>query len=311
MALMLAADRCEYTEDKTYKLSVGIIPNVTQKSVSEVRQFHQKYAKDMGWALVGVDGTATLSNPLHKVEWVQRAKLESNSRATPPRSKRPFTTMHRWLMKIMLLANQPNERWNGPRCAHPKNVRELQVHANVAYETARTFVNTFRELGYLVNSELGLALVHKSRMLAALFQDEALVHRQIHYMRWAHGRPRSLHKELRQASAQSSVVAGGWEACRIHGVSMRGHDYVPMVHAIANPDSVAKSLSLIRCSENDAQLKILDSRKERSITEGAVRIAGIQTVDLLQAALDLAGDPDRGQEQLEHILRLLDLSLGV
>ena len=101
-------------------------------------------------------------------------------------------------------------------------------------------------------------------------------------------------------AGRDDYAVGGFEACQQRGVRhVHGHT-TPEVDVAAPSDVIAAQLDLEICPKHQAE-GLLIHPVPKSISRGATEVNGVMTVDLIQAALDVARRPARGQEQAEFI----------
>jgi hypothetical protein len=118
---------------------------------------------------------------------------------------------------------------------------------------------------------------------------------------------------LKQQTATDEIrwAITGWRACSLHGLSVLVDDDTKPVEIVVS-DVVPTVLQRwqLRPAPNAEQPVMLISRTSTPIAtfSGVDRIAGLPVVDPWQAAMDVAGDPQRGIEQATAIADALWLS---
>jgi hypothetical protein len=76
---------------------------------------------------------------------------------------------------------------------------------------------------------------------------------------------------------------------------------VPTVLSEVPRNTLVAAWDLDYCDQREAQVMIAEPRYRASVFRGVIENQGVQTVDLLQAALDVAPMPGRGFEQAEYV----------
>jgi len=224
-----------------------------------------------------------------------------------PRRRRLFTDLNQWMLKVLLLRDADPRYWPGPR--HPIfSAAELAEAAAVSTPHAYRFVRAFRDEDYLRESSDGLRVVRKIALFRQWTSALYLRRRSTVPVRWALGRPDSLFEVVEASPARGHEYAiGGFEACKAFSV-LHTIEQVPEVH-VKDTRTALEAWSLEETAQRDADFVLHPTRSE-SVFRGRVTLDRLRYVDILQAALDVASHPARGEEQanfiVDHVLGWTD-----
>ena len=273
-------------------------PRFGRRAVSEVEQFLSENAPHMEWGLVDGQGTLRLRAPslgLDVAEFAVPVRAESRSR----HSRRLFSDLNRWMLKILLLRQMPGSNWGGPR-EKPGTPTDLHRIAGVSAETAHRFARTFEEHDYLRRTRKGLKLVRVEALLDAWMAAERLNPPKITPASWFIA-PESRLEYAFTPTQGTSVIVGGFEACGRHGLL---HTQPPRleVHVQGDWRLEVDDWGIEIDDVDQADLFLLESPYAHSIVGGCVSHDDLPTVDILQAALDVIHSRSRGMEQAQLIV---------
>ena len=273
-------------------------PRFGRRAVKEVEQLLSKHDPHMEWGLVDGQGTVRLKAPslgLDVDEYAVPVRREASSR----HSRRLFSDLNRWLLKILLLRQIPPGMWGGPRdkAGTPTDLHRI---AGVSPETAHRFVRTFEEHDYLRRTKKGLKLVRVEAVLEAWLAAERLAPPSRIPASWFL-EPESRLEYAFSPMTESQVIVGGFEACGRHGLL---HTQSPQleIHVQGNWRLEVEDWDIDLDEANEPALFLVESPYPRSIVGGCVAHDDLPTVDILQAALDVVHSTSRGREQAQLIV---------
>jgi hypothetical protein len=278
---------------------------IGRKTISEVELFMSQNLSNLEWGLIDARGTVRLkarSLALDVAEYSVPVRSESSSR----HSRRLFSDLNRWMLKILLLGQMPGAWWGGPR-EKPNTPTELHRVAGVSVETAHRFVRTMDELDFIRRSRQGLKLVRVEAMVDAWMAAERLNPPGRIPVQWFISEEARLEYAFPPVG-NTAVVVGGFEACRRHGIL---HTEPPglEIHVDRNWRTEIEDWEVEMCESDEADLFLLESPYPQSVFKGSIRHDDLSTVDILQTALDVVHSPTRGMEQaefvMEHVLSAL------
>jgi len=288
-------------------LAVVVVPSVGRKTVAAARDFMSSYMPGGAWALVDRAGNASVSIPALAID-VDRSIFRVERTQAGRTSVSLFSDLNRWLLKILLLADVPEDLWGGPRQAVLSNP-DLGRVAGVSPEMVRRFVTAFQDRDLLRQTSEGLRLVRRSALLELWRADETLTARPAVPVRRLIAGSGSVLDMVGLPGFTDLAVVAGFEACRHLGLL---HTFAPPqaeVYVNVPVSEALRRFGLEKCSPSDADLWLLPTRRSRSIQGGRLIVEGVPVVDAFQAALDVLRHPARGREQSDYIINEV-LKLG-
>ena len=273
-------------------------PRFGRRAVKEVERFLSTNAQETEWGLVDGQGTLRLRAPsfgLDVDEYLVPVRGESPSR----HSRRLFSDLNRWMLKILLLRQVPSGMWGGPRdrAGTPTDLHRI---AGVSTETAHRFVRTFEEHDYLRRTKNGLKLVRVEALLDAWMAAERLAPPKRIPATWFLGPESRLEYAFSQLT-ESQVIVGGFEACGRHGLLHTQSPYLE-IHVQGNWQMEVEDWEIDLDDVDEPELFLVESPYSRSILGGCVAHEDLPTVDVLQSALDVVHSSSRGTEQAQLIV---------
>ncbi len=284
-----------------------------------VRTFMGEYAPRVGWGLADEEDRAVLEIPALGVSWKRSAPRFFMGRSLWDRRDRQlFTDLNRWMLKILLLLQAPEDAWGGPR-RRPRHPTELAGIARVSVAKAHRFAIAFQEEGFLRKTGDGLKLVRIRALLEAWLQDETNGSPRSIPVRSLVPAAPSLFAEARSTAdpplppeAWKDSALGGALAALHRGLFRGGSRQPPIVHIGIPMARALREWQLEECDPRDAEMTLRRPLHPRSVFRGIVRRKdGAPLVDIWQTALDCVSDSVRGREQADFILeRVLALQEG-
>jgi len=281
-------------------LTIVGLPRIGRRVAARAEEFMKHHAADAAWGVCDEEGRFRLVIPQLDIDEVVEKPLTRRPRgASVKRSTSLFSDLNRWMLKILLLRDVSSCYWNGPR-EPVANAADLRRVAAVSLQTAHDFFNAFHGAGYLVSGGQGLEVARKGDLMDLWFGFEHAVQPASVPVRSIFANSESLQDMLHATTLPYAV--GGFAACKLLGVL---HAPVPRseVHFEGDLRGVLKGWNLEVCDERDAAVWLVKAKYPRSILDGRVKVDGLYTVDILQAALDVHANPARGMEQAGHIVR--------
>lgn len=258
---------------------------------------------------------------LHLPPWQVQGVWPDDAQAAPTTPAQPadwsYTDASQWALKLLLLGPlqqslwwQPPASWDGWVRSGPDLAREAGITPPSAYNIIRGLT----QMDWIAHRRgLPIRLTRPEHLLA----DWLLVARRNRRVRIPvrplfQRRPADdgpLIWVVRLASQLPTTTpwaVGGWAACMQHQVDISTDAGAYPVHLAVAGDQT-EILNRLECAvcEPAQAIAHLEVRTRRHAFQGVVVKAGIPTVDLVQAALDVASDPARGLEQAEHIVDLV------
>lgn len=264
-------------------------------------RFMAELAPDVGWGLVDEHEQLRLEVPTLGLS-VRHAGTSPLSEARSTTANL-FTDLNRWLLKVLLLRTSPEDSWGGPRDdVLVRNPTELHRIAGVSLEKSHRFARTFEAADFLRRTREGLRLVRTDVLLAQWLADESVRPKRrlpVRSLFRGEAELTELIAPLEQRRRRYAV--GGFAACALLGVARTPRREIDL-HVEDRAGWVMEIADLQPCDERDAALYIIPSRYPESVLRGVVTRRGLPVVDELQAALDVAADPGRGEEQARFIV---------
>jgi hypothetical protein len=278
-----------------------VVPSLGKKVETAASRFMAEHALEVGWALVDHLGNARVVVPSLRLDLEKRCARVAT--ANPNRaSVRLFSDLNRWLLKVLLLADAPDELWQGPR-RPVLSASDLSQAAGVSPEMVRRFLNAFEEQDFLRRSPNGLRLVRRSALLELWRANEALdVRAGVAVQRMLRGSG-AWQGLVATPGFADAVVVAGFEACRLLGILHAATPALPEVHAVLPISTIVNRFGLEECLPAEAELVLLPPRHPASVLRGRLRREGLWVADPLQAGLDVLRHPARGHEQSEYVLK--------
>jgi hypothetical protein len=286
------------------KYGVGIaaihVDRAGEKAVAAAEAFMRCYAPEVGWALLDTQGALRLSVPKLDVD-LHRAGHSVTAGSGPRQNIRLFSDLNCWMLKILLLRDTPAHLYGGPR-GLVTSVEELYRVARTSRPLAYRFVRAFEESGYLRRTAEGLQVTRRGELMEAWFSEAKLRRNRVVPVRCMLGPIEQIQDLFAEGRGEPKVAMAGFYACQLLGVLHKPEERRE-VHVLETLDKALKQWSLEPCDERDAELFLSEPRDRQSILRGTVTIDRLPVVDILQAAIDVAGRPARGREQAEYILK--------
>lgn len=279
-------------------------PRIGGRAVVELDAFMHEHAPDYGWGVWDARGAVHLRVPQLDIRIDQAGnETEAQVRETT-HNKRAFTDLNRWLLKIMLLKDAPENMWLQAEQYRKaiESPAELQRVSQVSQAKAYQFARTFRDLGLLRWDRKQFGIIER-RKLFELWQEEERQLRAGRYpVRSIFGAGAGVEDVFSGVGAEVKYAVGGFEACRLHGV-LHTNRRVAEVHIFQNPNAIIQRLDLEYCAEHEAEMYLVEMPYRESIQRGAMQKGDLRVVDILQAALDAGRQARRGREQAEYIVQ--------
>jgi hypothetical protein len=276
---------------------------VSRNAAELADAFVSSYAQEFGWGLMDQAGSLALRIPALGISVHERAARPQLTvgRVASRHTGRTFSDLNRWMLKLLLLRDTPEVLWRGPRTPIA-GASHLATVAGVSYGAAQRFVTTFSGMGYLGTAPQGLVVVRRAELLHAWLAQQVTEQSPTFAVRSIFGRPSGVADLFASGPQDVSRAIGGFEACRRLGVL---HAFVPRVevHVDRLDDGLLDGWGLELCEPRDAHCYLIRTKYPQSVMRGANKIDGLPVVDVFQAALDVVGNPARGREQAEYILR--------
>ncbi|HPB49726.1 MAG TPA: hypothetical protein PLY68_00850 [Myxococcota bacterium] len=288
-------------------LAVVIVPSVGRKTVAAAQSFMSTYMPSAAWAVMDRAGNARVSIPALAVD-IDRSFARVERTQAGRTSISLFSDLNRWLLKILLLVDAPEDLWGGPRQTVLSNPELVRV-AGVSPEMVRRFVTAFQDRDLLRQTPEGLRLVRRSTLLDLWRADEALTARQAVPVRRLIAGTGSVPDLVSIPGFADLTVVAGFEACRHLGLLHTFAPHQTEVYVNIPVSEAMRRFGLEECSPSDADIWLIPTRRSRSILGGRLSVEGIPVVDAFQASLDVLRHPGRGREQSDYIIHEV-LKLG-
>lgn len=275
---------------------------ISAKSISAVESFMAANLSGREWGLIDTQGNVRLLVPSLGLD-INETSVRTAKKRPSRQSKELFSDLNRWMLKILLLRHLPKHLWGGPTgpIATPTDLARV---AGVSVEMAHRFFRTFEQYGYIRRTSRGLQLLHAEAMLDSWMAAERQVSVTRTPVRRVFSKGKRL-KELFSPHPETTVAAGGFEACRRFDLLHASSESLE-IHVLGNWKADILNWKVEPCSPEQADLVLVHSAYPRSIEKGLVQGRDLSTVDVLQAALDVVHSSARGIEQagflVEHIL---------
>lgn len=275
------------------------VPRFGGRSVAPVREFMAGVAPEAGWGLFDDREGYVLVIPALGVDSQQRGGRKPSSAPVAPR--RLFTDLQRWLLKLLLLSRSPPADFptQHPKPLHPSDWAELGA---VSHQTAYTLANELEKRGLLARADDGLHLLDPRRLLDEWLHEDALYPAPRVWVRDAlRGR------YIDEVFAGAPVAVGGFEAASRLGLLHVAGVGIPELHVRGRLDALLAGRGLVEVERRDADYGLIRAAHPESVFRGAQVLDRLPIVDVLQAALDVAGSKVRGSEQAEYLVdRILE-----
>ena len=243
-----------------------------------VGRFMREYAPNVGWGLMDQRGGAVVTIPALEVEW-ERAphSAEPDLFHFERRDRQLFTDLNRWMLKILLLRDAPENQWGGPR-RRPRHPTELAEIAGVSVSKAHHFTRAFEEEGYLRRSGDGLRLVRQEALLESWMQDEKNGSPKLVPVRALLPSETTVGSESPESAllllprqSWPQVALGGVHAAMRLGLSRVGGRQIPLVHTSISIAAAVKTWQLEVCARRDAGMILSQPLYPKSVFRGVVR----------------------------------------
>jgi hypothetical protein len=280
-----------------------------------VRKFMGENAPNIGWGLLDQSNKAVIVIPDLDLEWRRAPSMpEWRPSFSERRDRKLFTDLNRWMLKVLILRNAPENLWGGPR-KRPRHATELAQIAGVSVSKAHHFATAFQQEGYLRKSADGLRMVGLPALLEAWLQDEKNSSPRRSSVRSLLPPPAAMSTNEQQfepllpRQAWKESALGGMFAAGRNDLMHTSGRQAPLVH-VGKPLSMAMhEWHLESCDLRDAQMILAQPLHPESVFRGIVmQEQGAPLVDLWQIALDAVSSAARGREQAEFIVeRILAL----
>jgi hypothetical protein len=276
------------------------LPKLGPKALHFAANFINHHTPDVGWCLFDLSGAYSLNIPALAVVKSRRTQLRSEPRSFPTRGSL-FSDLNRWMLKLLLLREVPDQLWGGPKQSI-MHARELRVVAGVSPETAYSFVRTFESAGYIQETNDGIIVTRRAELVRTWLTHELSFRSESIPVRWIFGNGQELTKVLLRSGGNEQFAVTGFEACRMLGIL---HAPVPRKEVCVHGDiaTAIQNWNLHRCDARDADFFILRMANPKSVLKGSVIKEGLPVVDVLEAAFSVYGQAPRGEQQAEFIFR--------
>lgn len=277
-------------------------PRIGRRAARQLTEFMEECAPNTAWGAFDKRGTVVLKVPEVSTDVEVFDRREDSERRTTTHTKRAFTDLNRWILKILMLRDAPSGMWLSEDYRQEvANPAELQPIADVSQAKVYQFANTFRDLGYLKWDRDRFRILERARLFDAWYEEEQQLRVERHPVRSIFMPDAGIRDTFAGEGDNLQYAVGGFEACRILGV-LHTPSPTPEVHIFQSVDFVLDRLDLERCPEHDADFFLIDVPYEQSIRRGTIEIESLRVVDILQAALDSGRRARRGREQAEFIV---------
>lgn len=284
------------------------LPYVTAQTFRAARDFMNRVAPGVRFALVGADGTRATSSDVESSTLRQRGARSVTEKATTPGDL--FTDMNQWLLKVLLLKKLERR---------PRSLRELVAVAKAgntapSLTSVQRFAEAFTELGHLVRDVDGFRVIRRGGLMRRWLSRMEVTRDWRIPVRAYYGlaellsvlaRQSAVHTE-RSESRTASAALAGLAACEARGVP-HAHQRGPLAVHVDGRAMGELWKHAERCDRRDASALAIPSAAFAlsiygPLTWEPATAEKLQPVDLIQAALDVWTEPVGGKEQAMYIV---------
>jgi hypothetical protein len=283
---------------KAAPLVVVAAPRISARVAEQVMKFAELHAPDGGAGVIDFAGLAMFRGPhLESLDAPGRIPRASRKR-TMGDAGHLFSDLNQWMLKVLLAPEIPDALLSAPRARY-RNASQLAQAANVSLMSAFRFLQLLEREGHLHESSPHLRLVRRDRLFARWQAATDRARRELS-MRFVLPGDRRAHlrKMLGRGRGCLALFAAA-EALDLGFVSgVPPYVYVPRVQ----PSDLAawKDLRPSEAGESPDVI-VRQAPAPQSVFRGVVRPGGVESCDVLQIWLDVAGHPSRGREQADLI----------
>lgn len=299
---------------RVHPLAVVAAPRVSGRVIKQLLDFALVVAPEMAVGIVDHAGLRVFrGRHLDGLDAEGSGSLVARP-ASPIEQGKLFSDANQWMLKVLVAPELPEHHLAGPRGRY-RNASELARAAGVSVMSGSRFVRQFMLEGFLENSHGHLALVRRPELFRRWQSAVAMAApREIPVRALLNG---SAEREMQRLMAHGRAclaLFAAADALRLGFVrGVAPHVYVEHLDDMIS--AASKYVEAVGPAEMpDFILREADA--PRSIFNGAVIArsgrVGTQVCDVIQAWLDTASHPARGQEQAEQIQNraLADLISG-
>lgn len=287
-------------------LAVISVDNASQSLSKQFESFVEKYAANIAVGLISQNGLRYFRGAgLKELNAEQEEPRRYGSSATNPAANL-FSDLNQWMLKVLLAPEIPDHLLQAPRQKYQSG-SELAEAAKVSPMSASRFLQQLRNEGYFDDSSRYLVLVRRQEL----------------FRRWRSAVMRSspelsmrfLIRGTIQKQIQGLLASTQGESCLAlfsaadalglgHVSGVPPYVYVPK---LPRPDDKHWRALTAASSPETPDLIVRQALSPQSVFRGAVHQDGLIVSDVIQAWLDVANHPSRGEEQAnliyEKILR--------
>lgn len=316
LADALLRARAAAKQHQAQPLAIVAAPSLSDKLVSELREYMETYAPGDAYGFVDMRGRLELVGPqLNEVQGTPDLDTKAQLKVQKPVDM--FSDLNQWLLKVLLAPKLPDELLGAPRkTIH--NAADLARVANVSVPTATRLASHLKQEGFLTSTRRGLELVRVRELLYRWRTIRSTPVREVtaRFVLSASDPERKLYKSLsaftekRLASWSNNGVT--WAKpprtgfAQFSACSMLGFGFVSGVPATIYLEDIGtetlKELGLRAVEPGEAvQVLLQVPRYTETAFRGMTVSTGVPTTDVIQSWLDVSNHPARGQEQADLI----------
>ena len=324
----LLAVRALEASDGLAPLPVLVVSPLSDAMRKRLGGYVSAVAPDVCWGLVDPDRSIELFEPSgaggqgHAVWFEDRLqqRMFEQPVQVAPRPPQPFSDLGQWMLKVWL-APAVDRRWIEAPREPIGRVRDLARAAEVSEASASRFVKQLGALGFVEREGRRLRLVRHASLFKAWAdaRDPALElpvrfdlppADPVEALREQHSLAVEALRRVAQEEARRAIprwALGLFAAARAHGA---GHVRGAPVHLLHEDPSPAHLAALgLSPVEPGAPHDLLVRRPAdlECAFRGAVELDGLPVADGFECWLDLRGNPARGAEQAQELLRAMGL----
>jgi hypothetical protein len=315
-------------------LRVERLPGGRSSWIDELAQIQRSLRSAAGWAVVSDRGGALLQLPAAGIAMAHRPDHQPAAGQAAPAATHHLADLHASdvamaALKFSLLraAAAGWIDWTviGPMdAAAPRagevdlrridSISALAAHLRVSNSALYTVYSALAERGWVISRRGRLAEIGDIPAVVAWWIDQRK-HRRVRTVPVAplYQAPQPSQRAalawlrgVDQSGAMNWAVTG-WAACQLHRRSVLNHTALkPVVVTVRGPvGALRQAWSLHEVPAERALFQLQSSPASVTAFAMATRKRGLPTVDLWEAALEVAGDPQRGIEQTRAISEAL------
>lgn len=281
-------------------LAVISVDNASRSLSKQVSSFVEQYAPNVAVGLVSQNGLRyfrgagleDLNAELEEPRW--HGSTSSNQHVNL------FSDLNQWMLKVLLAPEISDHLLHAPRQEYRSGF-EFAEAAKVSTMSASRFLQQLRREGYLDESSRHLVLVRRAELFrrwrSAAMRPSPEMRMRFHIRGSAQQQIAGLLAE-QEAEACLGLFAAADALGLGHVSGVPPYIYVPK---LPRPDDKKwRALAVVAASEIP-DLIVRQAPSPRSTFRGAVRHDGLVVSDVIQAWLDVANHPSRGEEQANLI----------